>query len=105
MGLDLVPATGGAPLRLGDDYLPWAVWARDSQHLYAVRVVNGARDLGEITWQTHAFRRIGPFPADFNISNGISWTGRISLSSDGRSLVTAVVRQDALIGTALREEE
>jgi Tol biopolymer transport system component/tRNA A-37 threonylcarbamoyl transferase component Bud32 len=93
MGVDLVPANGGAPLSLGDHYLPWAVWARDSQHLYAVRVADGRRELGEIAWRSRAFRPIGPFPADFNISNGISWTGRISLSSDGRSLVTAIVRQ------------
>jgi WD40 repeat protein len=92
-GLDLVPANGGTPLSLGDEYLPWGVWARDSQRLYTVRVTNGHRELGELTWRTRAFRRIGPFPTDFNISNGMSWTGRISLSADGRSLVTAIARQ------------
>ena len=79
--------------RWASEYLPWGVWARDSQRLYTVRVTNGHGKVGELTWRTRAFRRIGPFPTDFNISNGMSWTGRISLSADGRSLVTAIARQ------------
>jgi hypothetical protein len=53
----------------------------------------GRRELGELTWRTGAFRPISRIPADFLISNGMSWGGRLSLSHDGKSLVTAVSRE------------
>jgi hypothetical protein len=91
-GLELVPATGGPPRSLGTQYEPLAVWSRDPGRLYVVRAVGGRREIGEVTWRTGAFRRIGWLPADFEISNAMSWGGRLSLSYDGKSLVTAIVQ-------------
>jgi serine/threonine protein kinase/Tol biopolymer transport system component len=91
-GLELVPAGGGPPRSLGTQYEPLAVWSRDPGRLYVVRAAEGRRQIGELTWRTGAFRRIGWLPADFEISNAMSWGGRLSLSYDGTSLVTAIVR-------------
>ena len=92
MGLDLVPANGGPPRFLGAQYEPVAVWSRDGSRLYVIRAAEGRRELGELTWQSGAFRPLSSIPADFQIDNGMSWAGRVSLSHDGRSLVTAVSR-------------
>ena len=92
-GLELVPADGGAPHALGIQYEPVAAWTRDSNRLYVIRAADGRRELGELTWRTGAFRSISRIPADFLISNAISWGGRLSLSHDGKSLVTAVARE------------
>jgi len=92
MGLDLVPTNGGAPRDLGGQFESVAAWARDANRLYVIRASGGRRELGELTWRTGAFRRISDLPADFAINNGMSWAGRLSLSYDGTSLVTAVSR-------------
>jgi hypothetical protein len=104
MGLDLVPADGGPRRELGAQYEPVAAWARDATRLYVIRAAGGRRELGELTWGTGAFRRISDIPPDFTISNGMSWAGRLSLSYDGRSLVTAVSREtgDIWIADGLR---
>lgn len=91
-GLDLVPADGGPARALGGEYEPVAVWARDSNRLYVIRANDGRRELGELTWRSGAFRRIAAIPPDFVIRNNMSWAGRLSLSHDGASLVTAVAR-------------
>jgi eukaryotic-like serine/threonine-protein kinase len=92
MGLDLVPANGGLPHFLGGQYEPVAAWARDSNRLYVIRASEARRELGELTWRRGTFRPISQIPADFVISNNMSWAGRLSLSHDGKSLVTAVSR-------------
>jgi WD40 repeat protein len=92
MGLDLVPANGGAPRDLGAQFESVAAWARDANRLYVIRASGGRRELGELTWRTGAFRRISDIPPDFAISNNMSLAGRLSLSYDGKSLVTAVSR-------------
>jgi hypothetical protein len=92
IGLDLVPADGGPVRDLGPHYEMAAAWARDSSRLYVIRAIEGRRELGELTWRTGIFRRIADVPPDFAIDASMSWTGRLSLSSDGRSLVTSVVR-------------
>jgi Tol biopolymer transport system component len=92
MGLELVPADGGLPRSLGLQYEPVAAWSRDSQRLYVIRTLEGRRELGELTWRTGAFRPISRIPPDFLINNTMSWAGRLSLSHDGRTLVTAVMR-------------
>ncbi|HXW05597.1 MAG TPA: protein kinase [Vicinamibacterales bacterium] len=92
MGLDLVPAGGGSVRFLGGQYEPIAAWSRDPNRLYVIRASEGRRELGELSWRTGVFRRISDLPPDFVISNGISWGGRLSLSRDGKSLVTAVTR-------------
>jgi Tol biopolymer transport system component len=91
-GLDLVPANGGPPRDLGAQFESVTAWARDSNRLYVIRASGGGRELGELTWRSGAFRRISDIPADFAISNNMSWAGRLSLSYDGKSLVTAVSR-------------
>jgi eukaryotic-like serine/threonine-protein kinase len=91
-GLDLVPANGGPPRFLGEQYEPLAAWSRDPDRLYVIRASEGRRELGELTWRSGAFRPISPIPADFEINNAVSWAGRLSLSHDGKSLVTAVSR-------------
>ena len=91
-GLELVPGDGGQPTRLGDQYEKVAVWSRDSDHLYVIRDTNARRELGELTWRSGQFRRIVDIPADFVIGITMSWTGRLSLSSDGKSIVTTVER-------------
>ena len=92
MGLDLVPANGGPPRFLGQQYEPLAAWSRDPDRLYVIRTSEGRRALGELIWRSGAFRPISPIPADFEINSAISWGGRLSLSHDGKSLVTAVSR-------------
>lgn len=92
MGLDLVPANGGPPQFLGAQYEPIAAWSRDPNRLYVIRASAGRRELGELTWRAGRFRPISRLPPDFEISNGMSWAGRLSLSHDGTSLVTAVTR-------------
>jgi Tol biopolymer transport system component len=92
MGLELVPANGGPPHPLGIQYEPVAAWSRDSNKLYVIRAAEGRRELGELTWRSGAFRPISRIPSDFLISNNMSWAGRLSLSHDGKSLVTAVSR-------------
>ncbi len=91
-GLDLVPAAGGPARDLGAEYDGVAAWARDSERLYVIRAVDGRRELGELTWRSGQFRAITALPADFAIDNGMSWTGRLSLSHDGKALITAVTR-------------
>ncbi len=91
-GLDLVPAAGGPPRDLGAEYESLAAWSRDSDRLYVVRAIDGRRELGELTWRTGRFRAITAIPADFEVSNGMSWTGRMSLSHDGTALLAAIVR-------------
>jgi eukaryotic-like serine/threonine-protein kinase len=92
MGLELVPANGGPARPLGMQYEPVAVWSRDSNRLYVIRALEGRRELGELAWRSGVFRPISRIPSDFLISNGMSWAGRLSLSHDGKSLVTAVSR-------------
>jgi Tol biopolymer transport system component len=92
MGLELVPANGGATQPLGIQYEPVAAWSRDSNRLYVIRASDGRRELGELTWRSGVFRAISLIPSDFLISNNMSWAGRLSLSHDGKSLVTAVSR-------------
>jgi Tol biopolymer transport system component len=92
MGLELVPPDGGPPRSLGLQYEPAAAWSRDSQSLYVIRALEGRRELGELIWRTGAFRPISRIPSDFLINNTMSWAGRLSLSHDGKSLVTAVMR-------------
>jgi Tol biopolymer transport system component len=92
MGLELVPANGGPPRPLGIQYEPVAAWARDSNRLYVIRASDGRRELGELAWKSGAFRAISRIPSDFLISNNMSSAGRLSLSHDGKSLVTAVSR-------------
>ena len=92
-GLDLVPAAGGQPHSVGDQYEPVAVWSRDSNRLYVIRAADGRRELGEVTWRTGTFRRISVIPPGFVIQNPMSWSGRLSLTHDGTALVTAVSRE------------
>ena len=91
-GLDLVPAVGGPPRNLGAEYEPLAAWSRDSERLYVIRAIDGRRELGELTWRSGGFRAITALPADFVVSNNMSWTGRLSLSHQGTALITAVAR-------------
>jgi Tol biopolymer transport system component len=91
-GLELVPAAGGEPTRLGDQYEKVAVWSRDSEHLYVIRDTDAKRELGELTWRSGHFRPIVDIPTDFVIGLTMSWTGRLSLSNDGKSIVTTVER-------------
>lgn len=92
VGLDLVPAAGGPARDLGAAYESLAAWSRDSERLYVIRAIEGRRELGELIWRSGRFRAITAIPADFEVSNGMSWAGRMSLSHDGTALVTAVVR-------------
>jgi Tol biopolymer transport system component len=79
MGLDLVPANGGRPHFLGLQYEPIAAWSRDSNRLYVIRASEGRRELGELSWRNGRFRPISRIPSDFEISNNMSWAGRLSL--------------------------
>jgi eukaryotic-like serine/threonine-protein kinase len=91
-GLELVPAAGGEPTRLGDQYEKVAVWSRDSDHLYVIRDTGPRREFGELTWRSGHFRRIVDIPSNFVIGLTMSWTGRLSLSNDSKSIVTTVER-------------
>jgi serine/threonine protein kinase/WD40 repeat protein len=91
-GLELVPAAGGEPKPLGDQFEKVAVWSRDSDHLYVIRTTGAVRELGELSWRSGQFRRIVEIPTDFVIGITMSWTGRLSLSNDGKSIVTTVER-------------
>ena len=82
-----------SPNQWGSQYEPVAVWSRDSNRLYVIRAADGRREVGELTWRTGTFRRIGLIPPGFLIQSPMSWSGRLSLTHDGTALVTSVVRE------------
>jgi Tol biopolymer transport system component len=91
-GMSLVPAGGGPPKPLGQGYGPWAVWSRDGELLYVVRVQGEVRELGALRWRTGTFQPLNRLPPNLVIFEREMHGGRISLSYDGRSLVATAQR-------------
>jgi hypothetical protein len=92
VGMSLVPAGGGPPKPLGQGYGPWAVWSRDGELLYVVRVNGDLRELGALRWRTGTFQPLNRLPPSLVIFEREMHGGRISLSYDGRSLVATAQR-------------
>ena len=92
VGMSLVPAGGGPPKPLGQGYGPWAVWSRDGELLYVVRVNGDLRELGALRWRTGTFQPLNRLPPNLVIFEREMHGGRISLSHDGRSLVATAQR-------------
>jgi hypothetical protein len=91
-GMALAPASGGPPKRLGQGYGPWAVWSRDGELLYVVRVNGDLRELGALRWRTGTFQPLNRLPPNLVMFERDMHGGRISLSYDGRSLVATAER-------------
>ena len=92
-GLHLIPSEGGDARPLGQQFEITAAWSKESNHMYVIRNSGGMRELGSLDWRTGAFQKLNDIPRDFVISSGTSWTARMALTRDGRSLLTAVQRQ------------
>jgi hypothetical protein len=90
--MSLVPAAGGPPKSVGIGYEPYAIWSRDSDHLYVIRSSADRREVGRLAWRTGTFQPLIQLPPGFVISGSAAYTGRMSLSFDGRTLVATVDR-------------
>jgi hypothetical protein len=87
-----IPAAGGAAEFLGKEYEPIAAWSRDPRYVYAIRRAGGKRQLGKLEWRAGTFQPILDVPKEWFINTGALSQVRLSLSADGKSLATTVVR-------------
>ena len=87
-----IPADGGSPAILGKEYEPLATWSREMRYIYAIRNANGKRQLGKLDWKTGAFQPLTDIPAEWNINTPVLGGVRLSLSPDGKTLATTVIK-------------
>jgi hypothetical protein len=87
-----MPADGGTPEFLGKEYEPIAAWSRDVRYIYAIRNAGGKRQLGKLDWRAGVFQPILDIPKAWFINTSALGQVRLSLSPDGKSLATTVVR-------------
>jgi hypothetical protein len=87
-----VSAEGGPREFLGKEYEPIAVWSRDIRYIYAIRNADGKRQLGKLEWKRGTFQAIIDVPVEWRFNTPAFLAVRLSLSSDGKSLATTVVR-------------
>jgi serine/threonine protein kinase len=87
-----VSAEGGPPEFLGKEYAPIAVWSRDIRYIYAIRNADGKRELGKLEWKRGTFQPIVDVPEEWGFNTPAFGAVRLSLSSDGKSLATTVIR-------------
>jgi hypothetical protein len=91
-GMSLIPSGGGPPKHVASGYEPHVVWSRDGEHLYLIRRSGDQREVGKLSWRTGTFQPLNRLPQDFVLSGSGTHAGRMSLSYDGRALVTTVAR-------------
>ena len=70
-----------------------AVWSPDIRFIYAIRNEDGKRQLGRLDWQRGRFQSIVEIPTESVFATGLLGSIRLSLSADGRSLVTTLRKQ------------
>jgi len=91
--LELIPAHGGTPRKLGDRVGPIA-WSRDGKRiLYLTMAPQERTQLAEVNVETGAHRVLSTFDRDYASSSPIG-TARLSLSPDGKSVAASVLVQD-----------
>jgi hypothetical protein len=88
-----ISADGGSPEFLGKEYEPMAVWSRDMRYIYAIRNAEGKRQLGRLEWKRGLFQPIVDIPKEWRFNTPAFGAVRLSLSPDGKSLATTVLRQ------------
>ncbi len=89
--LQIIGAESGvSDVLLGKEYEPIAVWSREMSYIYAIRNAEGKRQLGKLEWQRGAFQPIVDIPREWQINTSELDQVRLSLSSDGKSLVSTV---------------
>jgi hypothetical protein len=84
---------GASPEFLGKEYEPLATWSRDMRYIYAIRNANRKRQLGKLDWKSGAFQSLTEIPAEWTINTPVGNAVRLSLSPDGKSLATTVVKR------------
>jgi hypothetical protein len=87
-----VSAEGGPPEFLGKEYEPIAVWSFDIRYIYTIRNADGKRQLGKLEWKRGTFQPTIDVPIEWGFNTPAFGAVRLSLSSDGRSLATTVIR-------------
>ena len=87
-----IPADGGEPRFLGKEYEPLAGWSRDMRFLFVIRHKDGKRELGKLDWMSGSFQPLLVLPLDLFINSDNIGAARLSLSPDGKSLASTVVR-------------
>ncbi len=93
--LQIIDAEGGASeVLLGKEYEPIAVWSRDIPFIYAIRNTEGKRQLGKLEWRRGTFQPIVDIPREWLINTSELDQVRLSLASDGKSLVTTVAHNN-----------
>ena len=90
--MSLIPTGGGPPKVVATGYEPHAVWSRDSGYLYLIRRSGEQYQLGRLDWRTGKFQPLNELPPDLVITGSATHAGRMSLSNDGRAIVTTVER-------------
>ena len=91
-GLAIIPADGGQPKILGNEYERLGAWSRDMRYVYTFRLSDGRRQLVRLDLTSGQFQPIVEMPNDWVPSNRISPTLLLSLSYDGKSLALPVAR-------------
>jgi serine/threonine protein kinase/Tol biopolymer transport system component len=84
---------GASPELLGKEYEPIATWSREMRYIYAIRDANGKRQLGKLDWKSGEFQPLSEIPAEWTINTPVGNAVRLSLSADGKSLATTVVKR------------
>lgn len=88
-----ISAEGGLPEFLGKEYEPIAAWSRDTRYIYAIRNAEGKRQLGRLEWRRGTFQAVLNVPKEWRFNTPSFGAVRLSLSPDGQSLATTVLRQ------------
>ena len=88
-----ISAEGGSPEYLGKEYEPIAAWSRDMRYIYAIRDAEGKRQLGKLEWRRGTFQAAVDVPKEWRFNTPLFGAVRLSLSPDGKSLATTVLRQ------------
>ena len=87
-----ISADGGSPELLGKEYEPLAAWTRDMRYIFAIRNAEGKRQLGKLDWKGGGFQPIIDVPKQWFMNTEELDQVRLSLSADGKSLATTVVK-------------
>ena len=88
-----MPAEGGRPEFLEKEYQPIAVWSREMRYIYAIRNANGKRQLGKLDWKSGVFQPLTDLPLEMLLNTPSLGGSRLSLSPDGKHLVTTIVKR------------
>ena len=93
-GPAVVSPDGKQERKLGTRYLPAGAWSKDGSKLYLGLVDEGTVKVVILDWQTGQHRVLLDWPRQYAVAAPIAGTSSASLSADGRSLTTTIVRLD-----------